>query len=68
MNLDEKEFLIGMTGLISEYNTHFISINELISTYYMYTYLHINRCLYVFVYTCKVLTRTLPCFHMNRLY
>lgn len=47
MNLDEKEFLIGMTGLISEYNTHFISINELISMYYMYTYLHIKICMSV---------------------
>lgn len=64
MNLDEKEFLICMTGLISEYNTHFISINELISMYNLL----INIYLYVFVYTCQVLTRTLPCFHMNRLY
>lgn len=30
-----------MTGLISEYNTH------LISMYYMYTYLHIKICMSV---------------------
>lgn len=47
MNLDEKEFLIGMTGLISEYNTHFISINELISMYNLLINIHMSVCIRV---------------------